>query len=92
MIKSFRHAGLKRYWNRGQPGRIPADMVNRVADLLTLLDAATKPGDMDQPGFRFHALKGRKPTRYAVRVTGNWRLTFAWDDTDATRIDLEDYH
>ena len=94
MIRSFQHNGLKRYWNSGSTARIPANMAERIADFLTVLDTAARPADMDQPGYRFHALRGHRPTRYSVRVTANWRLTFEWDDTEmsATRVNLEDYH
>jgi proteic killer suppression protein len=54
------------------------------------LDAAASPIDMHLPGFHFHRLRG-KPLRYSVRVTANWRLTFAWDESDAIQVDLEDY-
>lgn len=49
---------------------------------------------MDVPGFRFHALAGKMKGRFSVRVTGNWRLTFAWDDDGpaAVDVDYEDYH
>jgi proteic killer suppression protein len=58
---------------------------------LDVLDAAAAPEDMNLPGFHFHRLRGRF-TRYSVRVTANWRLTFAWEESDATQVDLEDYH
>jgi len=51
-----------------------------------------KPEDMNLPGFRFHALKGKEKGRYAVDASGNWRITFAWLDGDAIDVDLEDYH
>jgi len=56
-----------------------------------VLDAAAAPEDMHLPGFHFHRLRGQS-VRYSVRVTGNWRLTFAWDESDAIQVDLEDYH
>jgi len=63
----------------------------RVRRQLLRLDAATQPEDMNLPGYRFHRLEG-KPKRYAVSVTGNYRLTWGWDDADAVDVDLEDYH
>jgi proteic killer suppression protein len=60
--------------------------------LLDRLDAATKAEDMLLPGFGFHGLTGFKPKRYAVSVSGNWRITFAFDDGDAEDVYLEDYH
>ena len=47
---------------------------------------------MNVPGYRFHALQGRQRGRYAVDASGNWRITFGWDDQDAIDVDLEDYH
>lgn len=60
--------------------------------VLDRLDAAVRPEDMNLPGLRFHALSGKMKGRYSVRVTGNRRVTFAWDDEDAVDVDLEDYH
>jgi len=47
---------------------------------------------MNAPGLFFHALAGDKRGRFSVRVSGNWRLTFAFDGEDAIDLDLEDYH
>jgi RelE-like toxin of type II toxin-antitoxin system HigB len=55
-------------------------------------DAAAMPGEMNIPGFDFHPLRGLKPTRYSVHVNGPWCITFEFDDGDACRIDLEQYH
>lgn len=59
--------------------------------ILDALEAATEPADMNLPGFGFHGLQG-KPKRYAVSASGNWRITFGWEDADAVDVDLEDYH
>jgi toxin HigB-1 len=68
-----------------------ADQVLRVETMLLALDAASRPQDMNLPGYRFHALHGR-PKRYSVTVTRTWRITFEWDGEDAIRVDYEDYH
>ena len=57
-----------------------------------MLDEAVRPDEMNVPGWRFHALKGGMKGRFAVNVSGNWRLTFGWDGEDAVEVDLEDYH
>lgn len=59
---------------------------------MSALHAASQPADMDLPGYHFHELGGRRKGTYSVRVTGNWRITFEWEGTDATHIDYEDYH
>ena len=60
--------------------------------MLRALDVATEPQDMNLPGYYFHTLSGKNSDRYSVRVTGNYRITFGWQNQDAIEIDLEDYH
>jgi len=62
------------------------------AKRMDRLDAAENLQDMNLPGFKFHPLSGNKKGRYAVWVTGNWRITFVWDESDAVAVDYEDYH
>lgn len=44
------------------------------------------------PGFDYHPLSGKRSGVYTVHVNGPWCVTFAWDGTDAIRVDLEQYH
>jgi proteic killer suppression protein len=60
--------------------------------LLTALDTAHAIGDVDVPGFRLHALKGKLKGRWSITVSGNWRLTFEFKDGDVHLLDYEDYH
>lgn len=60
--------------------------------MLDRLDAAIRPQDMNLPGWRLHPLRGDRLGRWAVDVSGNLRLTFAFDGEDAVDVDLEDYH
>lgn len=92
MIASFRSKALDRFWRKGDAGGVRPEWRKKVELILAALDAATVPEDMDLPGFGFHALTGNLAGRYAVTVSRNWRITFAWHDQDATDVDLEDYH
>lgn len=91
MIRSFRHKGLARLWNDGDVRGVRNDLVNRIRQRLTALDAAHDLRDLAIPGWRVHPLQG-KPKRHALAVSGPWRLTFEWRDGDAFRVDLEQYH
>jgi proteic killer suppression protein len=71
---------------------IPTVHAARIVRMLDRLDIAIRPGDMNVPGWQFHPLKGTRKGRWAVSVSGNLRLTFAFDGEDAIDIDLEDYH
>jgi proteic killer suppression protein len=59
---------------------------------LAALDTALTIDDMDLPGFRLHRLKGEFAGRWSVTVSGNWRLTFKFQDGNATIVDYGDYH
>ena len=92
MIASFRSRALKRYWEKGETRRLPAQSLVRIAMILDRLDAAVEPNDLDLPGLGFHPLKGQRKGEFAVLVTRNWRITLGWADGDAVDVDLEDYH
>ena len=91
VIGSFRHKGLEELYFSGKTRRIGADRIAKCARILQLLDLAMRPEDMNIAGFRFHGLQG-KPKRWSVRVTGNYRITFAWLGENALEVDFEDYH
>lgn len=92
MIRNFRHRGIERFFRRDDWRAIPAQHGARIARILDRLDAAIRAEDMNLPGYRFHRLKGERADTYSVTVSGNWRITFAFEGEDAIRVDLEDYH
>lgn len=92
MIGSFRSKPLAELWRKGTTGKIDSRMHKRILLRLDALDAAIAAGDMNLPGFDFHALKGHTPTRYTVHVNGPWCVTFEFDGEDAQNVDFEQYH
>lgn len=92
MIESFRHKGLRTFFETGSASGIQASHVKRLRMQLAALDMAKIIDDMDIPGFRLHPLRGRMQGRWSVTVNGNWRLTFEFRDGNAYVLDYEDYH
>ena len=92
MIASFRHKGLKKYFESGSLAGIQPAHANRLRSQLTALDTAHSIDDMDIPGFRLHSLKGSDKERWSIWVNGNWRITFEFQDGNAFVLDYEDYH
>jgi len=92
MIQSFKHRGLELFFSKGSYRAIPATFAARIERILDRLDSAIEAKDMDLPGYKFHALKGNKKGTYAVTVSGNWRITFQFNDDGAAEVNLEDYH
>lgn len=92
MIKSFRHKGLRRFFETGSTSGIQTSHDKRLRMQLAALDTARAIEDMDIPGFRLHPLKGKLRGRWSITVNDNWRLTFEFQDGNAYVLDYEDYH
>ncbi len=92
MIKSFRHKGLERFFVAGKATGVRREHAKRLRLILARLSAARSPLDMALPGLQFHPLKGDLKGIYAVNVSGNWRLTFRFENENATDVDYVDYH
>ncbi len=92
MIENFKHKGLKRFYEKNDRSGLRPDLVERIRNILTSLDAAETPGEMDLPTLRFHSLTGDRKGAFSVTVRANWRITFTFDEGNACDVNLEDYH
>jgi proteic killer suppression protein len=92
LIQSFRHKGLRRFHESGSLSGIQPKHAKRLRMLLVALETSQTIGDMDVPGFRFHALKGESKGRWSVWVNGDWRVTFEFSEGHAYVLDYKDYH
>ena len=92
MIKSFKHRGLKRLYERDDKRGIRQDLVETVDDILARLDSATTAQGLDLPGYRLHPLKGDLRGYWSVTVRANWRIIFRFEGEDAFDVELTDYH
>jgi addiction module HigA family antidote len=93
-IKTFKHTGLEQLFCEGRSRRVGAEYRKRVTLILDAIDAATRVADL-QGAYGFHQLSGNRAGTYALSVSGNWRLTFRFEDGDKGDIldvDFEDYH
>ena len=92
MIASFRHKGLRKYFESGSLAGIQPAHSNRLKMQLAALDTAHAIEDMDIPGFHLHPVKGSERGRWSIGVNGNWRITFEIENGNAFVLDYEDYH
>ncbi len=92
MIKSFRHKGLQRFFLEGTKKGIQPKHAEKLADILDTLDAASEIRDMRVPGSDLHPLKGDFRGFWSVRVSGNWRIVFRFENGDVFDVDYIDYH
>ncbi len=92
MILRFRHKGLKRLYEADNVKGVQPQHAEKLRRILTNLDVAMRPADLDLPGYRLHSLKGGRAGSWAVTVSGYWRITFVFEGHDVTDVDYEDYH
>ncbi len=92
MIKSFKHKGLKTFFETGSKKGIVPEQASKVSRILDRLDASIAPDDMDLPVYYLHQLSGQEKDTWSVRVSGNWRITFLFEDEDVILVDYKDYH
>ncbi|HLD13653.1 MAG TPA: type II toxin-antitoxin system RelE/ParE family toxin [Burkholderiales bacterium] len=92
MIRNFRHKGLERFFRTGSKSGIQPHHAERLRLQLTTLEHAVRPEDMKAPGWQLHQLTKNLAGFYAISVSGNWRLIFRFEKTDAVDVNYVDYH
>ena len=92
MIQTFKHKGLKRLFESGISSGVDPQYAARIRKILALLETAETLEDMDLPGLGLHPLRGNRKGTWAVKVSGNWRITFKMKNGDAFDLNYEDYH
>ncbi len=92
MIKSFRHKGLEEFFNEGSLRGVQSKHAKKLANILERLENADSAQDLNAPNYDLHLLKGDMEGLWSVRVSGNWRITFRFENGDSYMIDYLDYH
>ena len=92
MIKSFKHKGLKKFYETGSKQGVQAQHASKLRLQLAALDSAQVLEDLDIPGYRLHELRGNRKGIWLISVSGNWRITFEFTDGNISIVNYEDYH
>lgn len=92
MIERFKHKGLKQLFQYGEAQGISLELLEKLENILIVLNRARRPEDMNLPGFRLHRLKGNLKGCWSVTVRANWRIVFRFEAGNACDVDLIDYH
>jgi len=92
VIENFKHKGLARFFEDNDRRKLPASQIEKIGRILARLNEALTVQDMGLPGYRLHPLKGEMSRFWSVTVSGNWRITFRFENGNAYDVDLVDYH
>ncbi len=92
MIRSLKHKGLAKFFKSGSTAEIQATHAKRLRLVLGRLNAASGAKDMDLPGLSLHELSGNRSEIWSLTASGNWRVTFRFENGEAEIVNYEDYH
>ena len=92
MVQSIKSKPLRLLFEKGDASKLRSDLLSKIENILTRLQAAKELKDMNAPGYRLHALKGDRKGMWSVTIKENWRITFIFNNGDAFDVNLEDYH
>ena len=93
MIKSFNDKITKQIFYNKRVKGVELQLTKKAKRRLDFLDATVDLEDLYfPPSNHFHALQGLSPTRYAISVDRQWRITFEWNEGNAHDVLFEDYH
>ncbi|MEA3372047.1 MAG: type II toxin-antitoxin system RelE/ParE family toxin [Campylobacterota bacterium] len=76
------HKGLQKFYEDGTTKGIQSKHVKKIKMRLTALDTAFVIDDLQLPGFNLHPLKGDRAETWSIKVSGNWRITFRFENGD----------
>jgi proteic killer suppression protein len=92
MIQTFKNKSLENLFKENFNKGVPANLENKIRIRLEVIDSALIVEDIRLPGYDLHELKGDRKGTWSIKVSGNWRITFKFEDGDAYDVNLEDYH
>jgi proteic killer suppression protein len=92
MINSFKHKGLRLFFENNDPSRLQPHHIEKLRRILYRLDESKSIEELDVVGWALHPLKGELKGFWSIKVNGNYRVTFRFEDGSALDVDYIDYH
>ena len=92
MIESIQHKGLRLLFEEDNSSKLPPHLVERIREILSLLDVADTIEQLNVSGYRLHKLTGEFKDFYSIRVSGNYRIIFRFVDGNVFDVNYLDYH
>ena len=92
MISSFKCKDTQELYETGANRKF-ASIIRVALRKLDMLAAATKiETHRVPPGNRLEQLHGSRSGQWSIRVNDQWRVCFCWSGTNATNVEIVDYH
>ncbi len=93
MIRSFADRQTELVWQGIRSKRLPADIQRGALRKLLYLSRAKSITDLrEPPGNQLEALKRDRLGQWSIRINGQWRICFRWENENAEDVEIVDYH
>ena len=93
MIKSFANTEAEKVFHRQFSRKLPSDIQSVALRKLRMLNNAHAVNDLrSPPANRLEKLSGKREGQHSIRINGQWRVCFVWQDGDAHDVEIVDYH
>jgi proteic killer suppression protein len=72
---------------------LPSSLWGVAARKLDQLDSVSLLNDLKvPPGNRLEPLSGNRTGQFSIRINGQYRICFKWNDTEPFDVEITDYH
>lgn len=93
MMKSFADSETEKVFSRRFSKRLPTDIQPVALRKLRMLNNAHAIDDLrSPPANRLEKLSKDREGQHSIRINGQWRVCFVWQDGDAYDVEIVDYH
>ena len=93
MIRSFASVETELIWSGRRSRKLPPDIQPVALRKLRLLNQAQVLQDLRvPPGNRLEALRGDRAGQHSIRINGQWRICFIWQEGGPSHVEIVDYH
>ena len=92
MIRSFRDKATALVFSGGVPRGMARDLAVAAYRKLAALNAAERLEDLYlPPGNRLETLRRDRRGSHSIRVNGQWRIVFEWQEDGAHAVEIVDH-
>ena len=93
MIISFSNKETEKVWAGERVKKLPNEIQEIGRRKLRMLNNSQHLNDlMIPPSNKLEKLKGSLKEFYSIRINGQWRIMFKWENGNSFEVQIIDYH
>jgi proteic killer suppression protein len=93
MIKSFKSKETEKLFQGRFSSKLPQAIQRSAAIKLEVINAATVLKTLRVPPSNYlEELQGDRKGQHSIRINRQWRICFTWKGSDASDVEIVDYH